>query len=297
MSRARTLAGAIGSDGALNVADVAGLAAVASSGSASDLSTGTLPNARLASGAAVANLGYTPSNKAGDTFTGQVAVNSSLTAWSLTTPGKSTGNLHFGASSATADAGAAITFAARDSGGAHAGIYINSDGGYGTKLTLATTDDYSIGSRGRLFIDHLGRVRMPAQPAFNVSYTSGGSVTGKVVFNQVFDNNGSHYSTSTGLFTAPVAGYYMFSGSFMNGAAGGGYFLWRFLKNQTTAVHNQWFQSWVGASGTFVSNDGMNAGSVVVYLSGGDTMNVEVSSTYANWYTGGYNAFCGHFIG
>jgi hypothetical protein len=93
MSRARTLAGAIGSDGALNVADVAGLAAVASSGSASDLSTGTLPIARiadgavtsakiadatiatgdiadgaivsskLASGAAVANIGYTPTRR------------------------------------------------------------------------------------------------------------------------------------------------------------------------------------------------------------------------------------------
>lgn len=70
MSRASSLARAIGSDGTLNVADVAGLAAVASSGSASDLGTGTLPNARLASGAAVANLGYTPVNKAGDTMSG-----------------------------------------------------------------------------------------------------------------------------------------------------------------------------------------------------------------------------------
>lgn len=50
MSRASTLARAIGADGALNVADVAGLAAVASSGSASDLSTGTLPIARIADG-------------------------------------------------------------------------------------------------------------------------------------------------------------------------------------------------------------------------------------------------------
>lgn len=70
MSRARTLAGAIGSDGTLNVADVAGLAAVASSGSASDLNTGTLPIARvgdgavtaakLAAGAAQSNIGYAP---------------------------------------------------------------------------------------------------------------------------------------------------------------------------------------------------------------------------------------------
>jgi hypothetical protein len=51
MSRASTLAKAIGADGTLNVSDVAGLAAVASSGSASDLSTGTLPIARIADGA------------------------------------------------------------------------------------------------------------------------------------------------------------------------------------------------------------------------------------------------------
>ena len=86
MSRARTLAGAIGSDGALNVADVAGLAAVASSGSASDLSTGTLPIARVADGAVTAaklastavtdKLGFTPVNKAGDTMTGALGVGS-----------------------------------------------------------------------------------------------------------------------------------------------------------------------------------------------------------------------------
>lgn len=111
MSRARTLAGAIGSDGTLNVADVGGLANVASSGSATDLTTGTLPiariadgavvnaklgtdldaskltagtlpiariadaavtSAKLASGAAVSNIGYTPLNKAGDTLTGNL---------------------------------------------------------------------------------------------------------------------------------------------------------------------------------------------------------------------------------
>lgn len=51
MSRARTLASILGSDGALNAGDVSGLAAVATSGSASDLSTGTLPIARVADGA------------------------------------------------------------------------------------------------------------------------------------------------------------------------------------------------------------------------------------------------------
>lgn len=117
MSRASSLARAIGSDGTLNVADVAGLAAVASSGSASDLGTGTLPIARIAdgavatakiadgaittakiandavvtadiangavtaakiaSGAAVSNIGYTPVNRAGDSLTGDITVSSS----------------------------------------------------------------------------------------------------------------------------------------------------------------------------------------------------------------------------
>jgi hypothetical protein len=90
MSRASNLAKAIGADGTLNVSDVAGLAAVASSGSASDLSTGTLPIARIADGAVTAaklastavtdKLGFTPANKAGDTFTGNIIVTGSITA-------------------------------------------------------------------------------------------------------------------------------------------------------------------------------------------------------------------------
>ena len=87
MSRASNLAKAIGADGTLNVSDVAGLAAVASSGSATDLTTGTLPiariadgavtSAKLASGVAVANIGYTPVNKAGDTLSGDLTVSKS----------------------------------------------------------------------------------------------------------------------------------------------------------------------------------------------------------------------------
>ena len=66
MSRAGSLARAFGSDGTLNTSDVSGLAAVASSGSASDLSTGTLPIARIADGAVTAiivdNKGYSYSS-------------------------------------------------------------------------------------------------------------------------------------------------------------------------------------------------------------------------------------------
>jgi hypothetical protein len=62
-------------------------------------------------------------------------------------------------------------------------------------------------------IDSAGRVTMPYQPYFNVtttgsSYTLGNNDT--LVFNRVVSNVGSHYSSSTGRFTAPIAGKYLF---------------------------------------------------------------------------------------
>ena len=49
-------------------------------------------------------------------------------------------------------------------------------------------------------------------PAFGVAKTdhSGQIGAGVYVFNQVHFNNGSHYSTSNGRFTAPKAGAYFF---------------------------------------------------------------------------------------
>jgi len=61
-----------------------------------------------------------------------------------------------------------------------------------------------------------GYVTMPNQPAFS-AYRDAGSVAGNnttppvIVFNATLVNTGSFYSTSTGRFTAPVAGVYYFS--------------------------------------------------------------------------------------
>ena len=66
----------------------------------------------------------------------------------------------------------------------------------------------------RMRINSAGQVTMPYQPAFTAisnagqqTYTGG---TG-LVFNNTRVNTGSHYNTSNGRFTAPVAGNYLFT--------------------------------------------------------------------------------------
>ena len=64
-------------------------------------------------------------------------------------------------------------------------------------------------------IDNSGRVTMPYQPGFLAAKNnSEQTVAGTIVFNTVSTNGGhnigNHYSTSTGTFTAPIAGRYVF---------------------------------------------------------------------------------------
>ena len=78
------------------------------------------------------------------------------TNWNVTTPGTGQGSLHFDPQPpATNNIGNAITFGASDTGSgttAHAGIYTRSDGNYGTKMYIATTDSYATGSKTAITI-------------------------------------------------------------------------------------------------------------------------------------------------
>ena len=94
------------------------------------------------------------------------------------------------------------------------------DAGSNTVLSVApgviTFDRPGVGG-GAMKIDGNGYVTKPSQPSFLAASTIGEQTysTGQVmVFNTTRHNTGSHYNTSNGRFTAPVAGKYLFSVNF-----------------------------------------------------------------------------------
>jgi hypothetical protein len=107
----------------------------------------------------------TPSAKlhvSGAATSTQIVVGGGSANWNEILPGTSSGTMHLNPGTGSDNFGNAITFGASDDGysnnAAQAGIYIRSDGSYGTKMYLATTDAYISGAKTRLFIDFNGRV-------------------------------------------------------------------------------------------------------------------------------------------
>lgn len=133
-----------------------------------------------------------------------------------------------------------------------------------------------------------GVLTATAQPSFlayrssNLSFT-GGNV---LVFNTTSYNVGSHYNTSTGLFTAPVSGNYIFSASVYQ--SGGAYQIWFIINGNRERTF--------GFTG---SADNILPGSSVVYLTANSTIgitswsNAEARTLYAD---GNHTFFRGALI-
>jgi fibronectin-binding autotransporter adhesin len=141
-------------------------------------------------------------------------IQGNLAAWSTSTQGTSTGGLHIGASSGTSNAGPALTFGARDASSgtnAQAGIYINSDGSYGTRMYIATTDSYAAGSKTAISISELGVVNIIRSTASSSTSTgslvvSGGlGVGGAIYAGSIQATPIGSSSASSGAFTSLTA--------------------------------------------------------------------------------------------
>jgi hypothetical protein len=149
-------------------------------------------------------------------------------------------------------------------------------------LTFHTSADGSEGLNERMRIDSSGIITTPYQPAFGVA---GNLYTSTAIFRggAVHSNVGGHFNTTTGIFTAPVAGTYSFMFN---------------LSTQDTQSH------FVDIFINGLSSLGHSLQYGVIYTTGSMAINVTLaaldsvsarkrSSSYAT-----YNAtFSGHLIG
>jgi len=238
------------------------------------------------------------------TFSNTVAITGSLTTTSNTATIGATlysvanGNVGIGRGSpsvkldiATAALGTALQLSDDTNYGAS---FIGISGGM--KLQMNGTQVFTINQAGvgeRMRIDSSGRVTIPYQPAFQ-AYRDAGHVTNNnvIVFNGVRFNIGSHYSNSTGRFTAPVAGVYQFNTHTMlvNGISGDHQISFR--------VNGGNYSTQNPGNGTFNVAFGL---SEVIQLAVGDYVDVYYYDSASNsiYGSGGANwtGFSGHLIG
>ena len=158
-----------------------------------------------------------------------------------------------------------------------------------------TSNRFSIhlnGTGNIIEADSAGRVTMPYQPSFRVSKAgSAANQNSYVIFDTVYHNIGSHYSTSTGRFTAPIAGRYLFCVvNNMGASAQADTFLTINGSNAVGVEHDPATGGtayWLGLSIPVVLN--LNANDYVqVYINGTPTYGVEGIP---------WNSFSGQLIG
>lgn len=162
-------------------------------------------------------------------------------------------------------------------------IYHNSGS---RNLSLGTNET------ARLTIDASGRVTMPYQPSFLAYNAPTISSSAYRIYSQTLFNIGNAYSTSTGRFTAPVAGRYMFTFSdLITTPSTTTYAYTRPYLNAghyTITVHTSYnsTRSYEPLGGTFVADMNVN-----------DYMQIYTVISGSSTYGGTYTWFSGHLLG
>lgn len=137
-------------------------------------------------------------------------------------------------------------------------------------------------------IDNSGRITSPYQPMFQAYNPFGQHITGTIEapFNSTYVNTGGHYSTSTGRFTAPVAGRYAFhfDGLFDNISSG---------------HHISMRKNGTQLDGSEGYSDGLSvciSKSMVWNLAAGDYISIFIDTANSRVHQR-YGSFCGYLLG
>jgi hypothetical protein len=141
---------------------------------------------------------------------------------------------------------------------------------------------FSTNGAERMRIDSSGRVTMSSQPAFCVGKSGTISATGVIVFDvtsgsggaAVFFNRGSHYNSSNGRFTAPVAGAYQFNFMALLTGPNGAWVEVDTLRNGT--ISHQVRRETIGADNTTVNLH------TVIYMNANDYLQISINGFQAS---------------
>ena len=148
------------------------------------------------------------------------------------------------------------------SGGSAVCFHRFADGGGGSDEIFFETHWQGNRHGESMRINKYGHVTTPNQPSFNVT-SSGGQINsnvGTIVFGDTSSihnhNTGNHYSTSTGRFTAPIAGRYLITARMLTNSSTQSYTIYLIRRNGTSLgyIGHNHSDYWLMESGTWVMN-------------------------------------------
>lgn len=159
-------------------------------------------------------------------------------------------------------------------------LYLNQSSGYVSIFTNG-------GERQK--IDSSGNITAPNQPSFFAYMSANFSIgvgSTKYTLDSVQHNTGSHYSTSTGKFTAPVAGKYLFlcNLAINNTGANPSYLSPGIRVNNSSIYYNGWDSKMSGTG--YISNSNQ----IIIELSANDYVEfyIELSTSVTGIGNAGY---------
>lgn len=161
---------------------------------------------------------------------------------------------------------------------------------YSAGLNLATITNHNLilstNNSAKMTIDGTGRVTVPNMPSFMAR--NHGQVANNAAYVQAspmicytIDHNiGSHYSTSNGRFTAPVAGRYMYGFSFGICRTDNNETMYPYFRKNGSQLH---YQYW--APSGLTNLHAPISFSACINLAAGDYLDIQVGGT-GDWYAG-----------
>ena len=164
----------------------------------------------------------------------------------------------------------------------------------------------STGASTGLTIDSSGRVLTPARLAFiafpSSSFTTGTGAGTTWIFDSTQHNIGGHYSTTTGKFTVPIAGVYLFGAVLATDTLADGitYMSAEITFNGSLGTNKRYHGGW-GNKDNSMNTHHREFYSVQLYLAVNDTAQFSHESAFNVTALAGQNgrhtSFWGHLIG